>query len=107
MSDLGRAQRSILHTENLWAILQKIANELQTVPGVVQFVGGGRRAQNKRSIPLETRHLGDSGNVTFWKIYVHLFYGNFGLINSSPFRFVRATGYGTGGTRANRISNAS
>ena len=73
MSDLGRAQRSILHTENLWAILQKIANELQTVPGVVQFVGGGRRAQNKRGIPLETRHLGDSGNVTFWKIYGHLF----------------------------------
>ena len=54
MSDLGRAQRSILHTENLWAILQKIAKELQTVPGVVQFVGGGRRAQNKRSVPLET-----------------------------------------------------
>ena len=40
MSDLGRAQRSIFHTENLWAILQKSANELQTVPGVVQFVGG-------------------------------------------------------------------
>ena len=55
MSDLRRAQRSILHTENLWAILQKSANELQTVPDVLQFVGGGRRAQaNKRSIPLES-----------------------------------------------------
>ena len=76
MSDLGRAQRSILHTENLWAILQKSANELQTVPGVVQFVGGGRRAQNKRIIPLESGHLGDSRNVTFLKIYRH-FFGKF------------------------------
>ena len=40
MSDLGRAQWSILHTENLWAILQKSANGLQTVPASYSLLEG-------------------------------------------------------------------
>ena len=75
MFDLGRVQRSIPHTENLWAILQESVNELQTVPNVVPFVGGVRRAQNKRSIPT-TRKLTpvDPRNVTFWKFTGALFW---------------------------------
>ena len=55
MSDLGRAQRSILHTENLWAILQKSANDLQTVPaasyGLVEGVGGLKTSEAYHSKP--------------------------------------------------------
>ena len=43
------------------------------IPEVARFVGRGRRAQNKRSIPLESWRLGDSRNVIFLKIYVRPF----------------------------------
>ena len=38
-----------------------------------RFVGRGRRAQNKRSIPLESWRLADSRNVNFLKIYLRPF----------------------------------
>ena len=39
-----------------------------------RFVGRGRRAQNKRSIPLESWCLADSRNVFFWKFTSALFW---------------------------------
>ena len=50
-----------------------------------RFVGRGRRAQNKRSIPLESWRRADSRNVFFLKIYLRPFLEMFVLYNSAPF----------------------
>ena len=73
-----------------------------------RFVGRGRRAQNKRSIPLESWRLGDSKNVIFfWKLTYALFWKCWFCKIWHLFRFACATGYGTRWIRANRIWNAS
>ena len=73
-----------------------------------RFVGRGRRVQNKRSIPLESWRLADSRNVIFfWKFTFALFWKCLFYKIRPLFRFACATGYDTGGIRANGTSNAS
>ena len=70
---------------------------------MARFVGRGRRAQNKRSIPLESWRLGDSRNVFFWKFTCALFWKCWFCKIRHLFRCASATGlYDTGGIRTNR-----
>ena len=50
-----------------------------------RFVGRGRRAQNKRSIPLESLRLADSRNVSFFENLPTPFFGNVGFVKFSTF----------------------
>ena len=55
-------------------MLRFVRRAVQNRCAAARFVGRGWRAQNKRSIPLETGRLGDSRNVFFFKFTYALFW---------------------------------
>ena len=64
-----------------------IAQHFPTLAFIWQarFVGRGRRAQNKRSIPLESWHLGDSINGFFFENFTYALFGNVGFVKFGTF----------------------
>ena len=104
----GRARGpSMLGWAQGWNVRNSFGGAQPRQGRLSRFVGRGRKAQNKRSIPLESWRLGDSRNVFFWKFTYALFWKCWFCKIRHLFRFASATGYHTGGIQTNHIWNAS